>query len=83
MEQIEKRIENLNTVKGIHIPFRNEAAFCELVGLLQPHLLRKDAGKPIKANEHTPTSSQPTISWTMFCAITKKSIDAVNKLKKA
>ena len=51
MEQIEKRIENLNTVKGIHIPFRNEAAFCELVGLLQPHLLRKDAGKPIKANE--------------------------------
>ena len=25
--------------------------FCELVGLLQPHLLRKDAGKPIKANE--------------------------------
>merc|ERR1712023_294178 len=51
IEQLEKRIEHLNTIKGVNVPFRDESAFCELVGLLQPHLLRKDAGKPIKANE--------------------------------
>jgi hypothetical protein len=51
IEQVEKRIEHLNSVKGIAVPFRNEREFCDLVGLLQPHLLRQDAGKPIKANE--------------------------------
>ena len=38
---------------------------------------------PIRANEQTPTSSQPTIIWRMFSLITKKSIDAVNRLRKA
>ena len=51
ISQVEERIEHIGTIKGISVPFRNEAAFCELVGLLQPHLLRQDAGKPIKANE--------------------------------
>ena len=38
---------------------------------------------PMSANEHRPTSSQPTIIWSVLCASTKKSIDAVNRLRKA
>ncbi len=38
---------------------------------------------PISANEQTPTSSQPTIICSTFSLMTKNSIDAVNRLKKA
>ena len=38
---------------------------------------------PMSTKLHTPTSSQPTIIWTRFWAMTKKSIEAVNRLRKA
>ena len=38
---------------------------------------------PMSTNEHTPTSSQPTSIWMVVEAVTKNSIDAVNRLKKA
>ena len=37
---------------------------------------------PMSTNEHTPTSSQPTSIWMVVEAVTKNSIDAVNRLKK-
>jgi hypothetical protein len=38
---------------------------------------------PMRANEQRPTNSQPTIIWRVLGASTKKSIDAVNRLRKA
>ena len=38
---------------------------------------------PMSAKEQTPTSSQPTIICNVLSARTKKSIDAVNRLRKA
>ena len=38
---------------------------------------------PIRANEQTPTSSQPTIIWRMLSLSTKNSIEAVNSDRKA
>ena len=38
---------------------------------------------PMSTNEHTPTSSQPTSIWMVVEAVTKKSIDAVNRLRNA
>ena len=36
---------------------------------------------PMSRNEHTPTSSQPTSSWSVLLATTSRSIDAVNRLR--
>ena len=38
---------------------------------------------PMSMNEQRPTSSQPTSSWSVFCATTSVSIDAVNNDKQA
>jgi hypothetical protein len=38
---------------------------------------------PISANEQSPTSSQPTISWRVFWLSTNPSIEAVKRLRKA
>ena len=38
---------------------------------------------PIRANEQTPTSSQPTIICRVFALVTKKSIAAVNNDRNA
>ena len=38
---------------------------------------------PMSMNEHRPTSSQPTSSWSRLSDTTSSSIDAVNRLRAA